>query len=69
MTIQSERFGHENLQLQAECQRQFGKINEIDTIRKEAITVDEEITRIEEETKELGIKTDNQEKLVLEVKK
>ena len=67
--MQSERFGHENLQLQAECQRQLGKSNEIEAIRKESSTIEEEINRLEEETKVLGIRTINQEKLVLEARK
>lgn len=66
LTIQSERFSHENLQLQAECQRYLGKSNEIDSIRKESTSVAEEIKRLEEETQALGIRTVNQEKLVLE---
>lgn len=67
--MQSERYSHENLQLQAECQRYLGKSNEIDSIQKESTSVEEEIKRLEDETQALGVRTVNQEKLVLEVEK
>uniref|UniRef100_A0A914LH46 Intersectin-1 n=1 Tax=Meloidogyne incognita TaxID=6306 RepID=A0A914LH46_MELIC len=66
LTVQSERYSHENLQLQAECQRYLGKSNEIDSIQKESTSVEEEIKRLEDETQALGVRTVNQEKLVLE---
>jgi hypothetical protein len=69
LTVQSERFSHENLQLQAECQRQFGRSNEIEAIRKEFSTIEQEIKRFEEETQTLEIKILNQEKIILEVRK
>jgi hypothetical protein len=66
LNVQSERFGHENLQLQSECQRQLSRANEIEALRNEKTQIDEEIKGMEEEIQKMNERATNQEKLVIE---
>jgi len=66
LNVQSERFGHENLQLQSECQRQLSRANEIEALRNEKMQIDEEIKRMDEEIQKMNERATNQEKLVIE---
>lgn len=65
--MQSERFSHENLQLQSEFQRQLTRVNEIDALRQEMGELEEEIRQGESEMETIGGRTRNQEKLVDQV--
>lgn len=68
MAVQCERVSHEHLQLQTECRKTFSRSEEIESLRKKIIELNEQISHAQRETENTRSRLSNQEKLVNEVR-
>lgn len=67
MTVQCERIGHENLQLQTECQKTLSRTHEIEMLKRQIVDLNSQILEIDEEATNAKNRLSNQERLFNEV--
>lgn len=67
MAVQCERIGHENLQLQTECQKTLSRTQEIDMLKRKIVDSNSQILQIDEEASNVKNRLSNQERLFNEV--